>query len=38
VPLEGSPDVNFVINHRRPDVGRIRLVKDEAFSLDIRLL
>jgi RES domain-containing protein len=37
-PIEGSPDVNFVINHRRPDVARIRRIKDEPFSLDMRLL
>ena len=30
--------MNFVINHRHPAVGRIRLVKDETLSLDIRLL
>jgi RES domain-containing protein len=38
VPIEGSPDVNFVINHRRPDVGRIRRIEDEPFALDMRLL
>jgi RES domain-containing protein len=38
VPIEGSPDTNFLINHRHPAVGRIRLVKNEPFSLDLRLL
>jgi RES domain-containing protein len=38
VPIDGSPDMNFVINHSHRAVGRIRLVKDEPFSLDIRLL
>jgi RES domain-containing protein len=38
VPLDGSPDMNFVINHRHPAVGRIRLVRNEPFSLDVRLL
>ena len=37
VPIDGSPDMNFVINHRHPAVGRIGLVKDEPFSLDMRL-
>ena len=38
MPIDGSPDMNFVINHRHPAVGRIKLVKDETLSLDIRLL
>ncbi len=38
VPIDGSPDVNFVINHRHPAVDRIRLIKDEPFSLDLRLI
>ena len=38
VPIDGSPDANFVINHRHRAAGQIRLVKDEPFSLDIRLL
>jgi RES domain-containing protein len=38
VPLDGSPDMNFVINHRHPAIGQIRLVRNEPFSLDIRLL
>jgi hypothetical protein len=37
VPIDGSPDTNFVINHRHPAVDRIRLVKEEPFSLDMRL-
>jgi RES domain-containing protein len=38
VPLAGSPDLNLLINHRHPDVGRIRLVRAEPFALDARLL
>ena len=38
MPIDGSPDMNLVINHRHPAASRIRLVKDEPFSLDMRLL
>ena len=38
VPLEGSPDMNVVINHRHPDVAQITIVSTESFALDVRLL
>lgn len=38
VPLPDSPDLNLLINHRHPDVGRIILSSAEPFALDARLL
>ena len=38
VPLEGSPDVNVVINHNHPDVAAIRVERLTPFSLDPRLV
>ena len=37
VPLDGSPDMNIVINHRHPLVRRIAMVAAEPFVLDVRL-
>lgn len=37
VPLEGSPDVNFLINHKHQAVADIRTVAVEPFVLDPRL-
>jgi RES domain-containing protein len=37
VPIDGSPDLNVVINHRHPDCARIRIVASEPFGLDVRL-
>jgi RES domain-containing protein len=37
VPLDGSPDMNIVINHRHPLVQRIAIVAAEPFVLDVRL-
>jgi RES domain-containing protein len=38
VPIDGSPDRNFLVNHRHPDAGRIRIAATEPFALDTRLL
>lgn len=38
VPLDGSPDVNVVVNHRHPAVRDIRIVATEPFAMDVRLL
>lgn len=37
VPLEDSPDVNVLINHRHPAVAQIELERAEPFALDMRL-
>jgi RES domain-containing protein len=37
VPIAGSPDLNFVINHRHPDAERIGVLQVESFVLDARL-
>ncbi|BBK38757.1 hypothetical protein STAQ_38350 [Allostella sp. ATCC 35155] len=37
VPLDGSPDVNVVINHRHAAAADIRIVAAEPFRLDPRL-
>jgi RES domain-containing protein len=37
VPLEGSPDMNVVINHQHPAVTHIRTIGAEPFVLDARL-
>jgi RES domain-containing protein len=37
VPLDASPDVNVLINHRHPDAARIVLAAAEPFILDPRL-
>jgi hypothetical protein len=37
VPIAGSPDVNYVINHRHPDAARIKIADMNAFELDARL-
>lgn len=38
VPLNGSPDVNMLINHRHPAAAEIRIASIESFELDVRLL
>src|SRR5262245_53670029 len=38
VPLEGSPDMNVLINHRHPAASQITIVSTEPFVLDPRLL
>lgn len=37
VPLEGSPDVNVLINHRHSAATRITIASTEPFVLDPRL-
>jgi RES domain-containing protein len=37
VPIDGSPDVNVLINHRHPAAGRITIAAADSFSLDPRL-
>lgn len=37
VPLDGSPDMNLLINHRHPDAAAIAIVAAEPFVLDPRL-
>ena len=37
-PLDGSPDVNVLINHRHPAAAQIRIARAEPFALDARLL
>jgi len=36
-PLEGSPDMNVLINHRHPAAAEITIIAAEAFVLDMRL-
>lgn len=38
VPLDGSPDVNVLINHRHRAVSDIAIIAAEPFALDARLL
>jgi RES domain-containing protein len=37
VPLDGSPDMNLLINHRHPAAAEITLVETQSFVLDVRL-
>lgn len=37
VPIAGSPDINFVINHEHPDSARITIARREFFTFDPRL-
>jgi RES domain-containing protein len=37
VPFEGSPDVNFLINHSHPDAAKITIKRQEPFTFDPRL-
>lgn len=37
VPLDGSPDMNVLINHRHPDAAGITILAAEPFVLDPRL-
>jgi RES domain-containing protein len=38
VPIEGSPDVNLLVNHRHPAAAQIAIAAAEPFTLDVRLL
>jgi len=38
VPLDGSPDVNVLINHRHSAAARITIASTEPFVLDPRLI
>ena len=38
VPLQGSPDVNFLINHNHPGVHDIKLIRRAPFVFDSRLI
>lgn len=37
MPIAGSPDLNVLINHSHLAAGDVRIVAEEAFSLDPRL-
>lgn len=37
VPLDDSPDMNVLINHRHPGAAQIRIAAAESFVLDARL-
>ena len=37
VPIDGSPDMNVLINHRHPAAAEITIVAVEPFKLDVRL-
>ena len=37
VPLDGSPDMNVLINHRHRAASTIRITAAEPFVLDVRL-
>jgi RES domain-containing protein len=37
VPLNGSPDMNVLINHRHPAAAEITMIAAETFVLDTRL-
>jgi hypothetical protein len=37
VPLDGSPDVNVLVDNRHPAAAEIRTVSAEPFRLDVRL-
>lgn len=37
VPIDGSPDMNVLVNHRHPDAAKIALLAAEPFVLDPRL-
>ncbi len=37
VPVEGSPDMNVLVNHRHPAAASVRMVGAEPFVLDVRL-
>ena len=38
VSIAGSPDLNVVVNHRHPDAAAIRIVNQENFAVDTRLI
>jgi RES domain-containing protein len=37
VPLDGSPDMNVLINHRHPAAAEIRITARDSFVMDVRL-
>lgn len=37
IPLEGTPDVNVLINPRHKSIGAMTIARSTAFSLDLRL-
>jgi hypothetical protein len=37
VPLDGSPDMNVLVNHRHPAAAEITIAASEPFVLDARL-
>jgi hypothetical protein len=37
VPLDGSPDMNVLVNHRHPAAAKIKIAASEAFVMDARL-
>jgi RES domain-containing protein len=37
VPLEGSPDMNVLINHRHAAAAAVRIIEARPFVLDVRL-
>ena len=38
LPVNGSPDLNILVNHAHPDAARIRIQAISDFKLDARLL
>jgi len=36
VPLDGSPDLNMLINHRHPSAAQIQILAADPFALDVR--
>jgi RES domain-containing protein len=37
VPIDGSPDQNFLINHRHPAAAHISIISVDPFVFDVRL-
>lgn len=37
VPIADSPDINFLINNAHPDAAKIKIERQELFTLDPRL-
>ena len=37
IPLEGSPDMNVLINQRHPAAAQITIAGAEPFAMDMRL-
>ena len=36
-PLENSPDLSMLVNHRHPSAAQIQILAAERFALDVRL-